>query len=160
LREPGGHNRASDIYGGLPPSGTADWPMASRAPAPEAVTTGSGERTAAGSNGRRRVLPSIARTPPAIGAEVFQDGLEGAAKGLRVRQPEQPAEGVVTGQAILKAQEFPKKTLPIRSKFRKIHAGLCPADRGRQRNHRKVQKRMALRIPRPRVGNRTQNRQK
>jgi hypothetical protein len=35
-------------------------------------------RPAARSNDRRSVLPSIARTPKAIGAEVFQEGLEGS----------------------------------------------------------------------------------
>ncbi len=47
----------------LPPCGTADGPMARRAPAPEAVTTGSGGRPAAGSNDRRSVLPLFASTP-------------------------------------------------------------------------------------------------
>ncbi len=93
------------------------------------------------------------QNPQAIGAKVFQEGLEGTAKGLRVQQPEQPAEGVMTGQAILKAQKFPEQVLPVLGKLGKVNATLGPADRGHQRNHQKVQKRMALRIPRPRVGN-------
>ena len=41
------------------------------------------------------------------GAEIIEEGLEGAAEGGRIEQPEHPAEGVVAWQAIPQAEEFP-----------------------------------------------------
>lgn len=62
-------------------------------------------------------------------------------------------------QAILKAQKFPKQNFAVLGKLGKVHTGLRAAKPGRQRNHQHVRKLVTLRIPRPRVRNRTQNRQ-
>ena len=51
--------------------------------------------------------------PVAHSAEVVEKGCEGASEGGGIEQPEHPGEGVVAGQAILQAEEFPQQHLAV-----------------------------------------------
>ena len=90
--------------------------------------------------------------PVAGGAEIVEEGLEGAPEGGRIEQAEHPAEGVVARQAILQAQEFPQQRLAVLGELGEVDAALRAADRGDQRDRQDVEQLVPLRIAAPRVG--------
>ena len=139
------------------PSTTAFCPIATCAPVPKAVTTCRGERLAARSNDRRRVLARDGQNPGPRRPEVVEKRLEGTAKRLRIEQAKYPAEGVVTGQAILQAKELPQELLAVLGEFRKVHAALRTTDRRHQRDRQNVEQVVPPGIALPRIGDLPEN---
>ena len=90
--------------------------------------------------------------PVAGGAEIVEEDLEGASEGDRIEQAEHAGEGVVAGQAILQAEEFPEQRLAVRGELGEVDAALRAADRGHQRDRQDVEQRVPLGIAPPRVG--------
>ena len=90
--------------------------------------------------------------PVAGGAEIVEEDLEGASEGGRIEQAEHAGEGVVAGQAILQAEEFPEQRLAVRGELGEVDAALRAADRGHQRDRQDVEQRVPLGIAPPRVG--------
>ena len=112
------------------------------------------QRRAAGGavEGAAQRLAVDGEHPVAGGAEVVEEGLEGAPEGRRIEQAEHPGEGVVARQAILQAQEFPQQRLAVLGELGEVDAALRAADRRDQRDRQDVEQLVPLRIAPPRVG--------
>jgi hypothetical protein len=101
------------------------------------------ERIAEAGAGFRSVTENIDTTTPEAG--------EAGCECNRIKQPENPAEGVVAGNAVLEGEKLPQERLFCLTEQRHVGAILAAAQHGAQRNHQNLMQVMAG-IVLPRIG--------